>query len=354
MKIKCVAVVLTALSVLLSAGCGDERLEDELAYRQVGINYMAEGEYEKAVNAFDSALRQCLGEITDTEIDICYYKAAAQSAAGDTDGALETYSALVDYDEKNGSAYYLRGTLLLAQGDSEKCLEDYEKAVENSSGDYELYVKIYENLAAHNLQEEGEKYLNQAFSIKGDDAQQLMWRGRIYYLLGEYENARTELEAAAAKGEDPLVYFYLAQAYEAQGDESAAAQYYQMYVDSGADDSQAMNALGEIEMAKGNYAAAISYFEQGLSAENADNQRELMQNCIAAYEYAGDFSAAYLMAQQYIALYPDDDSVQREYIFLSTRQSAETQETTEAEEGTEAQEGTETETEAGTESQTEQ
>lgn len=326
-----------AVSVLLFTGCTDERLEDELDYRQVGINCMESGEYEKAVQAFESALRQRIGGVTDTEIDICFYKAAAQFAAGDTEGALATYNALLDYDEKNGNAYYLRGTLLLGQGDTEGGLADYEKAVKNNSNDFALYVNIYENLAAHNLTEEGENYLNQAFSIKGDSGEALLWRGRIYYLLGQYDNAKTELEAALAK-ENTMADFYLAKVYEAQGDAAKAAEYYQAYVDTGAADSETMNALGKIEMNKENYEAALSYFEQGLSMETVTNKKELMQNSIAAYEYAGDFSAAYDMAQEYIVLYPEDADVQRECVFLSTRQGVmepETEGTEEPGEGTE-------------------
>ena len=73
--------------------------------------YTSSGDYEGALAAFDGALACCTGKITDLEIDICYYKAAAQYAAQDTEGALETYNAMIDYDGKNANAYYLRGCL---------------------------------------------------------------------------------------------------------------------------------------------------------------------------------------------------------------------------------------------------
>lgn len=40
-------------------------------------------------------LRAAPEKLTDLEIDICYYKAAAQYAAQDTEGALETYNAMI-------------------------------------------------------------------------------------------------------------------------------------------------------------------------------------------------------------------------------------------------------------------
>ena len=314
-----------ALAAALLAGCTNERLENEMAYRKIGINSMQSGDYEGAVAAFNSALSQCVGEIGELEIDICYYKAAAQYAGGDTEGALATYQAMLDYDDKNGDAYYLRGCLKLQNGDSESALSDFNNAVKYNSDDFELYVGIYENLAAHNMVSEGEEYLNQAFEIKGNSADQLTWRGRIYYLLGQYENAQTELTAALEK-DSSRANLYLAQVYEAQGDSANAEKYYQAYVQTGTADSVAMNALAEIEMEKGNYTAALDYINQGLAMEEVTNQKDLMSNQIIACEYTGDFAKAWSVVQEYVTLYPEDEAAQREYIFLKNRQ---TQESTE-------------------------
>lgn len=99
------------------------------------------------------------------------------------------------------------------------------------------------------MTEKGEEYLNKAFDIKGNSAGDYAWRGRIYYDLGQYDNAQTELKSALDK-ESVIANLYIAQVYEAQGDPENAEVYYQNYVNSGSADSQAMNALGEIEIAK--------------------------------------------------------------------------------------------------------
>jgi tetratricopeptide (TPR) repeat protein len=85
------------------------------AYRQIGINAMENGDYAGAVDAFNSALGQCIGKITENELDICYYKAAAQYAGGDSAGAVDTYTAIIDYDKKAADAYYLRGCVYLGR-----------------------------------------------------------------------------------------------------------------------------------------------------------------------------------------------------------------------------------------------
>lgn len=308
-----------ALSVTILSGCTDESLEKQLSYRAIGINSMQAGDYEGAITAFESALEQHVGKITETEIDICYYKAAAQYLSGNIEGALEIYEDLLDYNEKDGKAYYMRGCILLQQGKNEQALADFSDAVKYNQEDYELYVNIYENLAAYNLAPDGETYLKKAFDIKGDNAEQLAWRGKIYLMLGEYENATAELTAALQK-ESVTANLYLAQVYDAQGDTANAQKYYQAYVDAGEADSVAMNALAEIEMAKGNYTGALEYINQGLAMEEIPNKKALLQNQMIACEYTGDFATAWAAAQEYMAAYPDDMTVQREYVFLKSRQ----------------------------------
>lgn len=330
-------VMMTALSLGMLSGCNNERLENELAYRQIGINSMQAGDYADAETAFNTALEQHIGKITDTELDICYYKAAAQYAGGNPEEAMATYQAILDYDDREGNAYYLRGSLLLETGDTEAALADYEKAVKYLPDDYELYIHIYEKLYGYNLYEEGTEYLKQAFDIKGNTADHLMYRGEIYYLLGEYDNAKTELTAAIEK-ESVKANLYLAQVYDAVGDTANAENYYQVYLASGSADSVVMNALGEIESGKGNYTAALDYFRQGLAMEQVPNKRELMRNEIIACEYTGDFSGAWAVIQEYVNLYPEDESVQREYTFLKNRQGVQ-EEKQDTETPTEPQEG---------------
>lgn len=43
-----------------------------------------------------------------------------------------------------------------------------------------------------------------------------------------------------------------------------------------------------------------------------------MQNLIICYEYTSDFNSAWNVVQEYVQVYPEDASAQREYIFLKT------------------------------------
>lgn len=318
---KLATVAVTLLVTVSLTGCASENKENELLYRQTGIDYMENGNYADAVAAFDSALSYCMGTIGETELDICYYKAAAQYASGDLEGAMATYNALIAYDDKDADAYYTRGCLLLQTGETNQALDDFSKAVTYHPNDYELYIQIYKNLAAYNMTEQGTEYLNQAFSIEGDDVENLTYRGELYLLLGEYANAKEELESALVKN-SVRANLVMAQLFEVQGDMENAETYYKAYAESTEADAEAMNALARIAMAKADYVTALSYVNQGLAMETTAGRRELLQNKVICMEYTADFTGAWQTAQEYVAMYPNDLDMQREYIFLKNRQQS--------------------------------
>lgn len=315
------AFILLAVLPILLSGCGDtKRLESQKNYRQYGINCMRDGNYEEAVEAFQNALDQSLGKVGDMELDICFYKAEAQLKSGAYEDALDTYNALIAYNESS-DAYYLRGCLYFLQGDSEAGKNDFAVAVKKNAGNYDLYVGIYQTMSAYNLLQEGEYYLQEALKIKGETAQDYLQKGRIYYLLGDMENAGSSLEAALEKDavQSSQANYYLALIAEAAGDAESAEAYFNKYLEAGEADSISLYTMGEQRMKVGDYAHAITYFQAGLGMEEMPNQQELMRNLIICYEYSGDFQSAKIQMETYMQLFPDDEEAKQEQIFLSTR-----------------------------------
>lgn len=317
---KRIIYIAAALSlVLLMTGCNDrEKQEKQDAYRQIGINCMQEGDYEGAVEAFQSALDQSLAVIGQEEIDICYYKAAAQYAAGKTEDAIATYQALIEYDEENNDAYYLLGSLYLAQGDTEQAKKNYDEAVDRAGRDYEVYLAVYRQCSGAGLAEDAQAYLSKALEQGGKSAVDYTERGHIYLLLGDYDRAREELENAMEK-ESAAAPLYMAQLYEIQGEDEKASQLYEDYVKNNQEDPVALNSLGSMELEKGNYAGAIEYFTMALELEKPANEQTLRRNLILAYEWSGDFAAAKEAMADYVEDYPMDEAAARENQFLMTR-----------------------------------
>ena len=320
------------LGACILTGCGANAEEAKATYRQMGIEYMEQGDYASAIEAFDSALSQGVGTVGTDELDITYYKAAAQYASGDAESAMATYNAIIDFDKEAYQAYYLRGCLYCKQGDLEAAKADFSTAVKQQNNDYGLYIHIYENLHSVGEEEEAKGYLNKALSIKGDEVTNHEYRGQIYYMLGEYDNALTELNAALEAG-STYANLYLAKIHDDMGDATKAEEHLKTYIASVPADAVALNELGEIMLGREMYAEAVSYFEQGLACEVIPNRGALMHNLIVAYEYNGNFDKAWELVQEYVTLFPEDEEAQREYIFLKNRQMKE--------EGTEATAGTE-------------
>ena len=328
------AVVL--LGACMMTGCGSKKSEAKATYRQMGIEYMEQGDYAAAIEAFNLALSQGVGTVGADELDITYYKAAAQYASGDVEAAMATYNAIIDYDKEAYEAYYLRGCLYGKQGNLEAARADFANAVVKNNGtDYALYLNIYENLAGLGYAEEGETYLKAALEFKGTEVADLEYKGQIYYLLGEYENAIGTLKSALEAG-STRANLYLAKSYDDMGDTATGEGYLKTYIEAAPADAIALNELGEIMLGKELYAEAVSYFEQGLACEVIPNRGALMHNLVVAYEYNGDFDKAWELVQEYVTLFPEDEEAQREYVFLKNRQMKE-----ESTEGIESTEGVE-------------
>lgn len=312
-------VMMLVLGMSLLTGCkSEESVKKEKEYRKAGIAKMEEGDYEGAVKSFQKALDQSLAVVGDLEIDICYYKAAAQYKSGDTQGAVDTYQALMDYDKKNGSPYYLRGCIYLKDGNTDKAKKDFDKALELNSGDYELYVSIYENLNGIGDTEAAEKILDKALEQKGEDAEDYRERGHIYLLKGDYESARKELDKAINK-DDMKALLYMAEVYDAQGNSSQAQALYESYSARNGSDSEALSTLGKMQMEMGNYQRALEFFQKALAAENVINKQELQKYEIIVYEQLKDFASAKEKMAAYVQEYPEDEQAQREFVFLQTR-----------------------------------
>lgn len=167
------------------------------------------------------------------------------------------------------------------------------------------------------------KYLNQALELKGKGREYLAGRGYIYFLLGDYANAKEELTQAVAiekkEGADDKAELYLAQTVDQLGDQKEAEKYYELYAKDHADDSVVLEELGNMAMEQQNYTQALTYYQNGLATKSPVNEQKLRRGEIAALEQMYEFEQAKEKMSQYVLDYPDDEDAAREYLFLKTR-----------------------------------
>lgn len=309
-------MALCGCMILVCTGC-NSREKDQMSYRQKGINLMENGKYEEALVEFQNALDLSLGEIGEEEVDICFYKAEAQYYLGDVEGAMSTYSAIIDFNE-DAKAYFLRGNLYYSLGEEAKALGDYASAIENDKKDYDLYIGVYEVLNAHGKDKEAQEYLNQALEISGNSAFDKMQKGRIHFLLGETDEAVSLLEEAI-KGKEEEAYYHLAEIQESLGNEKEAQDNITAYIESDDVDSYNLFHVANDQLGKGNYEMAIQCLTQALELDSVPNKQMVMKTLVIAYEHNRDFESAKKLMAEYIEAYPDDEEAKREYTFLETR-----------------------------------
>lgn len=310
-------IIIAVIMVFLCTGCSNEREARQEEYRTKGISYLENGQYEKALEFLQLALDESLGEIGVLELDICYYKAEAQYMLEDVNGAIDTYTAIIGYNNSS-KAYYLRGNLYYALGKESLALSDYESATQyDGKNDYELYIGIYDAMKANgNLG--GNAYLEKACNIKGDSAYDKMQKGRIRYMLGSYGEAVALLQEAAEGGKDES-YYYLAEVYLATDKLEEAKTTMKSYIASGIADSYRLYHIADSQIKKGNYDIAIECLSSALKLEIVPNKQMIMKTLVIAYEETNDFVSARELLKNYISLYPSDEEAKRELTFLETR-----------------------------------
>ncbi|MGN0485444.1 MAG: tetratricopeptide repeat protein [Lachnospiraceae bacterium] len=312
-------LIAAVLASCLMMGCKkDTSAENQLKYREEGIECMDKQEYDKAAKAFQKALDESNGKISHTEIDICYYKAAALAASGDVEGAKETYDALLAYDKKAAEAYYLRGTLYLQEKKEEEALADYEKASIYAETNLDIYMGICQSLTDAGLDQQAESYAQKAAEIVPETSQERTKLGQMYLLQGKLDEAQQELEKAVSEG-DSQANLYLAKLYFSDESPEEAIEYCEAYAEANAQDANALNRVGELLLEQGKAKEALSYFQQGLELEKKSNEQTLRKNEIVALEHEGEYDSAKEKITEYCKKYPDDTEAQKEEIFLSTR-----------------------------------
>lgn len=285
--------------------------------RSRGIAYMGLTEYERAVECFLNSLAGSNGFIQEVDFDVNYYLAAAYTRNGQFSEAEDTYNAILDLRPGDTEAYFLRGNVRMSMGNQEGARADFDRALSMEPKNYDRLIRIYEVLEYFGCGEDGRDYLKAALA-SGSKQMDHYVIGRIYYYLGEYQKACLALEEAREKGGVDS-YLYLGRSYEATGDYNYAVSVYNSYLGKYGENAEIYNQLGLCEMTRGEYQRALEAFQAGMKLENNGVMQSLTFNEIVAYEHLGNYEQAYVLLDNYLKNYPDDEQARREYDFLATR-----------------------------------
>lgn len=290
---------------------------ERLIARGRGIAYMGLTEYEQAIDCFKEALASSSGLVQAVDFDLNYYLAAAYIKNGQPGEAEDAYNAILALKSEEKDAYFLRGSVRLAQSNYEGAKADFDRVIAMEPENYERLIEIYQTLEYYGYKEVGQEYLQSA--LNNNSKQMNTYdSGRIYYYLGEYQKAYIALEEAKEKG-GVESYLYLGRSYEATGDYNYASSVYNSYISKDSSNAEIYNQLGLCEMEKGEYQKALEAFQAGKQIEGNAYMQTLSFNEIIAYEHLGEYKKAAVLLDSYLKTYPDDAVAKREKEFLSTR-----------------------------------
>lgn len=289
----------------------------QLAVRGQGLAYLGLTQYDLAEECLEQSLTYSDSKLDQLDYDINYYLATAYYKQGKLEEARKAYEAIVTLRPKEKTAYYLKGVVELEQGNVDGAKEDFDKAIALDPKDYDMRINIFCSCSENGYEEMGNTYL-QAVLDSEDKKLTDYNKGRMYFYLGNYQEARNSLEAAKDTAKTTEVISLLGQTYEKMGDYNYAASVYSNYLMENPT-SQVYNQLGLCELTIGDYEDALKAFQAGIAIDANQLMQTLKFNEIVAYEYLGQFDQAAILMKEYLTLYPDDQKALREYEFLRTR-----------------------------------
>lgn len=293
------------------------RENNKRALRGKGIVYYNMQRYQEAIGQFDEAL--AIGALSELDMDILYYKGNALIIIGEYEKARDSYTRIIELDNKEAEALGKRAYTYMRTGEFDKSLADYEEAIRLEPDHYDYYFGKYDLMLERKDETGAAAVLSQAAEIEADSKEDSFHQAQIHYYQGDYEVALSELSEGFAQG-FPEAHFYIGEIYAKQKDYATAIYYYEKYIEKGdVTETSVYNQVAYCYMKQGDDAKALRYLETGISLGDAVTMRALKKNEIIALEHLGQLEAAQEKLRSYLADFPEDEEAIREAQFLTTR-----------------------------------
>lgn len=286
------------------------------SYRGAGIANLRMGNYKEAAEYFTKALSiDKLGKALKK--DLLAYRATAYVKARSYEEAMADCQTLAQEYDMDADLYFLTGKTALALDSYEEAAANFQKAY-GEAPTYDTAIRIYEVYCDKDMEADGTGYLEAALDSKPKDAQDYCDRGRVYYYMDDYANARDSLIEASNQGNTQALLL-LGMVYMAQKDIPNARAMYMDYVTREEKAARGYNGLALCDIEEGNFDSALSNIATGVLIANTEEMQSLLFNEIVVYEKKLDFSTAMQKAKEYLEMFPEDRNAKRELAFLKTR-----------------------------------
>lgn len=257
------------------------------AYLHIGLSYAKYGDKAKARMAFRNAAEHNFDNAIKEEADYNYVLAVYEDAApfGESIKAFENFLENYPKTKHADDIYGYLADIYMTEKDYHTAYESLKKVKSNSAKiraarENVLFQLGTEAFAAKNYKEALD-YFDKSikeYNAQSYSAQAFMWRGETYYQLGDYANARRDLQAFLAKNQKKTpeqlqkTYYTLAYCYYEEENFADAIEWFKKYADTqkrhdGRLYCDAMNRTGDCYLYQRNYEQAKTYY-QTVAAES--------------------------------------------------------------------------------------
>ena len=191
--------------------------------------------------------------------------------------------------EMDADSYFLTGKIALKMDAYDEAVANFEQSYKADST-YDRAIQIYQAYLEQDMEADGTRYLEAVLSTEAKGTDDLCDRGRIYYYMEDYANAKKELTDASNQGSQEAL-LVLGMVYSAQQDYANARSMYQQFVNQKLEDTSrnqtqtaapGYNGLAVCDMAEGNFDSALENINNGISVAADDEMQSLLFNEIVS------------------------------------------------------------------------
>lgn len=257
-----------------------------------------------------------LNVIAERDKDYVIITAAGKKAAIAKNYAATLVDSVPVYDElivqtpEDGRLYILRAGALWAQGETDRALADFNKAVDIGYREANAYSSRGLLLASMGQHPKAVQDFSIALEKASPDPSTVLHRASSYLAMREFDRAIADYSTAVAiQPENPALYAQRASAFKLSGNLDKAREDYSRMIELAPKNSSAWMGRGFVHFQLEQYAAAIEDFSQvielspgsALAYNNRGYNRQLLgqfPEALADYQQALDLSPDYVLALQ--------------------------------------------------------
>lgn len=266
----------------------------------LGVAYLHTGRIDEAIRILNEAKRLAprMPGI-DLNLGLAYYRLREFKQA------IPFFSTVLAAEDSNVQARYLNGVCHFMVDDFDGAAKELEVLKDQDRGDLEYLFMLGISYGKLKRDTDAQQVFTQLVTNGGDTPHLHQLLGKAYLALGDYQNARAELEKSVA-GDPHLPYshYYLGVLYDKLGQSNAAVIEFEKETKISPTDPWAYENVARIKLDEGDTKYVIAFLQRAVGSipESASLYAALGK----AYSRKSEYAQAIPQLQHAIALEPEN------------------------------------------------